>query len=217
MKIAVANLKAEFNEIEIKFWSEAFNTQYPQKADANKKVIVAPPAVFLEFIKSSQEKANLDYAVAAQSISQFEKGTYTGEVTAPMIASFANFVIIGHSEERKITKETYSVIQQKIDLANQYHLQVILCAEKPESYSGQIFALAYEPAAAIGIGAAADPQASWQKMAAIAKLTKAEHHLYGGSVNSQNVASFVSAGFNGVLVGKKSLDPSEFLAIVANL
>ena len=217
MKIAVANLKAEFNEIEIKVWSQAFNKEYSQSSTADKKVIVAPPAIFLELIKSSQEQARVDYEIAAQDISQFEKGTYTGEITAPMITAFARYVIIGHSEQRRISRENQAVIQQKIDLANQYNLQVILCVEKPESYQGRIFAVAYEPQAAIGTGAAADPASSWETMASIAKLIQAEHYLYGGSVNSGNVAAFIAAGFSGVLVGKKSLDPSEFLAIVANL
>lgn len=216
-KIAVANFKAEFTETESKAWLNQFISQFASKTYPDKEIILCPPYLFLDYFRQVKVQSKLNFKLGSQNLSSYERGTHTGEITASMLKSFVDYVIIGHSEERRISQETIESLQQKIDHAAMAGLKIILCQEQPEPLRGDFFALAYEPASNIGTGESADPAASWQKIQELSSSVQAQNYLYGGSVNSQNVSEFIKAGFNGVLVGKKTLDPKELLAIIEHL
>jgi triosephosphate isomerase len=84
--------------------------------------------------------------------------------------------------------------------------------------------IAYEPVWAIGSGKSADPEHAYRTMRLIRRVVgeligagaaKKVRVLYGGSVNSSNVESFVELPLcDGVLVGGASLDAAEFAHIV---
>src|SRR5207237_680076 len=54
-------------------------------------------------------------------------GAYTGEVSAPMVASLATWTIVGHSERRRDAAETDELIGRKVGRAREAGLRVILC------------------------------------------------------------------------------------------
>jgi triosephosphate isomerase len=84
--------------------------------------------------------------------------------------------------------------------------------------------VAYEPVWAIGSGQAASPQEAQEVCSALravirevmgADAADSTRILYGGSVKSQNIASFMrEADLDGALVGGASLDVDEFSRIV---
>ena len=84
--------------------------------------------------------------------------------------------------------------------------------------------IAYEPVWAIGSGQSADPEHAYRTMRLIRKVVgeligagaaKKVRVLYGGSVNSSNVESYVELPLcDGCLVGGASLDAAEFAHIV---
>jgi triosephosphate isomerase len=84
--------------------------------------------------------------------------------------------------------------------------------------------IAYEPVWAIGSGKSADPEHAYKTMRLIRKVVgemigagaaKKVRILYGGSVNSSNVESYVELPLcDGCLVGGASLDAAEFAHIV---
>jgi triosephosphate isomerase (TIM) len=84
--------------------------------------------------------------------------------------------------------------------------------------------IAYEPVWAIGTGKSADAEHAYRTMRLIRRVVgdligagaaKKVRVLYGGSVNSSNVESFVELPLcDGVLVGGASLDATEFAHIV---
>jgi triosephosphate isomerase (TIM) len=84
--------------------------------------------------------------------------------------------------------------------------------------------IAYEPVWAIGSGKSADPEHAYRTMRLIRKVVgeligagaaKKVRVLYGGSVNSSNVESYVELPLcDGCLVGGASLDAAEFAHIV---
>jgi len=218
MKIAVANFKANLSEVEARSWLAEFIKLVPTVVDKDKEVILCPPVIYLELFRSVCLKEKLPVVLGAQSVSQFSGGVYTGEITTEMLKTYVHYVLVGHSEERKIRKLTTSDIQNKITLANQHNLKVILCTEMTESYSGKISILAYEPNQAISDGqgneAPANPQGAFGELKKIRAQQPADFALYGGSVSPTNVSEYTSIGFDGVLVGKHSLNPSSFWAIV---
>lgn len=89
--------------------------------------------------------------------------------------------------------------------------------------SGTPVVVAYEPVWAIGSGRAATPETAQEVCSAVrgavgdvlgADDAAATRILYGGSVKSGNIASFMrQPDVDGALVGGASLDPVEFAAI----
>jgi len=119
----------------------------------------------------------------AQNIAKYEKGAYTGEVSAAMLQDFgARYVIVGHSERSSAFCESDANIAAKFAVARQYGITPILCIGETlqERQAGvmeyaianQLDAIlsvdngkllenavvAYEPIWAIGTGMAASPE-----------------------------------------------------------
>lgn len=147
----------------------------------NKIVVVASPFPYIHYCASMFAKfPNL--VAAAQNCSEFEKGAYTGEVSAEIIASlYVEYVIIGHSERRQYFKETDEQLLLKINQAQNHNLIPIFCVGETletrdnnkhfefvkEQLENAIFkvnendikncVIAYEPIWAIGTGVTASP------------------------------------------------------------
>jgi triosephosphate isomerase len=180
------------------------------------EVVVAPPFVFLPFLKP---EGNLK--LGAQDCFWEEKGAFTGEVSPGTLADLnCSYVILGHSERRKLQKETDEEINKKIKAALKEGLMPILCVDQvsqvEKGLEGVVekIVIAYEPLFAIGTGKACDYQTAENMRLAIQKIAKGNRVLYGGSVNSQNAGDYLKkAGFDGLLVGGASLS-EEFIEIV---
>jgi len=146
----------------------------------NSDVIVCPPFISLETAKALIKNSNIK--LGAQNLSNETAGAFTGEISAPMLASVGcEYVIIGHSERRAIYGESDELINSKIHKAFEFGLKPIFCigeslndreqeitenvVEKQlslglndvnESQMGSII-VAYEPIWAIGTGKTATP------------------------------------------------------------
>ncbi len=145
-------------------------------------VIIAPPSIFLHKCVELVHGFDNVY-VAAQNCHSEEKGAFTGEISAAMIASTgANFVIIGHSERRNYFHEDNAFLASKVVTALENDLFPIFCIGEvqseresglhfevvkkqieeslfplsPEDFSKVI--IAYEPVWAIGTGLTATPE-----------------------------------------------------------
>ena len=93
------------------------------KAVDKKGVVLCIPFVFLTEAKKLLKKA----ALGAQDASTEEKGAYTGDVSATMLAGLGvKYVILGHSERRAMG-ETNSEINKKIKATLAVGLTPILC------------------------------------------------------------------------------------------
>ena len=91
------------------------------------EVVFAPSFVHLyKVAKMCADKGNV--FAASQDCSANEKGAFTGEVSAQMIASCgAKYVILGHSERRVNFSETNALLKLKVGQALVNNLQVIFC------------------------------------------------------------------------------------------
>ncbi|MBA3665235.1 MAG: triose-phosphate isomerase [Bacteroidetes bacterium] len=169
------------------------NTSFPVAVELIKAVtnsetasevtkIFFPPFPFLK-TASDVTSNSAEFFTGAQNCSEHDKGAYTGEVSASMIASVGcKYVLVGHSERRTFFKETNGQIVSKIQQVLQNKLIPVFCfgeqlAERKsnkhfETVTAQLtevlkcftaaqvthFVLAYEPVWAIGTGETASPE-----------------------------------------------------------
>lgn len=90
-------------------------------------LVLNPPFPHLYVVKKLiGETSNI--FVGAQNCSDKESGAYTGEVSAPILASFGvDYVIIGHSERREYFKESNELLATKVKQALAAGLKPIFC------------------------------------------------------------------------------------------
>ena len=145
-------------------------------------VVICVPFTHLVSVNNViTEKGKL--GLGAENCADHKSGAYTGEVSAPMVASTgAGYVILGHSERRQYYGETAETLRAKVALALENGLKVIFCIgevkEEREAgkqnevvkaqLEGSVFnltaeewknvVLAYEPVWAIGTGLTATPE-----------------------------------------------------------
>lgn len=179
----------------------------------------------------------------AQTVSEYENGAYTGEVSAAMLADLnCKFVIIGHNERRRIQRESDEQIAKKFLQAQSAGLVPILCVGESledrekglhlqtigrqldavfDLVGKSVFlnaALAYEPVWAVGTGKTATPDQAEEvhkfMRTQLGDMGDKIRVLYGGSVKAHNVKQlFALDDIDGALLGGASLDADEFLAI----
>jgi triosephosphate isomerase len=90
------------------------------------EIVVAPP--FMSVYAAAEALRNSNIAVAAQDVYWEREGAFTGEVAAPMIKDAgAEFVIIGHSERRRLFGETDAMVNRKVIAAIAADLTPIMC------------------------------------------------------------------------------------------
>ncbi|WP_290382079.1 triose-phosphate isomerase, partial [uncultured Muribaculum sp.] len=89
-------------------------------------VIIAVPFTHLASINAVIDPAKL--GLGAENCANHKSGAYTGEVSAPMVASTgATYVILGHSERRQYYGETSEILKEKVALALENNLTPIFC------------------------------------------------------------------------------------------
>lgn len=157
------------------------------------EVVLCPPFPFLEMASDYADESGLH--IAAQNVSEFGNGAYTGEVSALMLASMEiEYCIIGHSERRKFFGETNAQLAKKTDQLLEAGINPIFCigelleernANKhydvvrqqiseglfhlnEEEFSNVV--IAYEPVWAIGTGVTATPEQAQEMHAFIREL-----------------------------------------------
>jgi triosephosphate isomerase (TIM) len=149
---------------------------------SSQQVVLAVPFPYLLLAKE-KVKNNKGFFIAAQNCYTQISGAYTGEVSAPMLASCEiAYVIIGHSERREYFSEDHKVLAKKVDVCLSNGLKPIFCCgenlqiresnTQNEFVENQIteslfhldaaqlqsFVVAYEPIWAIGTGKTASAE-----------------------------------------------------------
>lgn len=136
-------------------------------------VAIIPPFMAIGELKNVAPK---NIPIGSQNMSEHSHGAYTGEISASMLKDVGcDFVMLGHSERRKIFLESNDVVAKKVERAVVEKMPFILCVgetldekelhETEEVISRMLDALsaligshwdlvtiAYEPVWAIGSG-----------------------------------------------------------------
>lgn len=215
--LIIANWKANKTVAQALDWVAMVGPQIPKNEAF--KVVVCPPFCAMSEIKKAIVVGNFPLLVGAQDLSAYGTGAYTGEEPAQLLNQFADLAILGHSERRENFGENDEMVVKKVKQALENNITPLVCVQNKETLVPNGCKLvAYEPIWAIGSG---NPDTS-HNANEVAKKLKEVHGedlkvLYGGSVNAENVKSFLAQeDISGVLVGNASLSSEEFLKICKN-
>jgi len=145
------------------------------------QLVIAAPSIYLQQVLRLTEQSDLK--VSAQNVSEFERGAYTGEISANMLADMGcAYSLVGHSERRQLFHETNDAVAKKFCVLQEKGLTPILCVgetleQRESGNTEQVVAeqlsavvslagidglknvvIAYEPVWAIGTGKTASPE-----------------------------------------------------------
>src|SRR5262245_23744405 len=148
--------------------------------DAAAEVAIAPPFTSLRTVGETIRETGI--VLAAQDLHPASHGAFTGEISARMLAALGvRYVIVGHSERRRLFHETDSDAAAKVAAAVAAGMVPILCVGEQESermagatlevldrqvrlgiskilpLRPESLVIAYEPVWAIGTGRTASP------------------------------------------------------------
>lgn len=168
-------------------------------------VAVCPPFVYLHEVAGVI--AGSPIALGAQNMYHEKDGAFTGEISAAMLVDVGcKYVILGHSERRRIIGETNEAVCRKVHAAIAAGLAPIVCVGETlqEREAGKTFdivreqvygslagvkteqagslVIAYEPVWAIGTGVNASPE---QAEEVHADLRNALEARFGASLAAQ--------------------------------
>jgi triosephosphate isomerase len=203
-------------------------------------LLVCPPFPYLASVVEQTKGSPVK--VGAQTVSEHDKGAFTGEVAPGMLSDVGcDYVIVGHSERRALYGETSEQVAAKFQAAQVAGITPILCVgetlEEREAGTTEsvideqlgavmdaagvgAFAaavIAYEPVWAIGTGMTATPEHRHiraQLAAQDGSIAANVQILYGGSMKGENAAGLLAQpDIDGGLIGGASLKADDFLAI----
>lgn len=214
--LLVATFKSHKLGSDITAWIEKIA---PLAGNTPAQVVVAPSFPYLASAK------NPHIALAAQDVSPFPLGSYTGAVNAEQLRdNGVTYCLIGHSERRRYFHETNNEIANKASELLKVGITPILCLAESDVVP-QLAALeedeiakiifCYEPPGDIGGTETAPVDAIAQVLARIKQVAERPVRvMYGGSVNAANLAPLLTLGIDGVLVSTASLDAHSFGEII---
>jgi len=236
----IANWKMNGSQSMLVRWLEGINKTLDESLQT--KCILCPPVCFLSEASKIIKREKLSISLGAQNIDPSNISPLTGGIDGAMLKELgAEYVVIGHSERRKVFKEDNQLLLEKLESASKEDLRVIFCIgeslkEKEEGKTISVlreqleilndaelnkFIVAYEPVWAIGSGETAkldDIEDIHRQIVNEVRSSEKESFLgvfYGGSVDSSSSRQILSLkGVQGLLIGGASLECEEFCNIV---
>ncbi len=179
-KLVAGNFKMNTTSSEVAPYLEVFRAETEKVEGVD--IVLIPP--FTSLTRASDILgAAQTIRLGAQNLSPEAKGAYTGEISASMLRDlYVRFVLVGHSERRRLFGETDELVRRKLVAALGAELRPILCIGETleERQAGQEqnileaqldaalkglsveeiseVVVAYEPVWAIGTGLTATPE-----------------------------------------------------------
>ena len=216
-----------------------------RKQNKRNKVIFCIPNTLISYFTTKLKSKYINIG-AQNCFHEKEFGPFTGAINASMIKKAgAKYIILGHSENRA-EGDTNELIKRKIEFSLKEKLNVIFCIGetlKEKKNKKTLFVLrkqikesiqkknklknliiAYEPVWSIGTGKIPKSQYLIKIFRFIKKEIKYYYKtknfpvvIYGGSVNSKNIAQFSSISeIDGFLIGGASQSSKKFIDIIKN-
>lgn len=221
-KYVIGNWKSNKNKKDAQAWFSEFSNLYTPVDGL--KVIIAPSFICLCSLSEYVQALEIEnLSLAAQDISPFPKGSYTGAVAADMVKGMVDYVIIGHSERRRYFHETSQDTANKMAETVDAGLKPIVCIDQPYAMQ-QLTALhdidcddmilAYGPVEAMTARIPEQPERVAEATQFISQVHPRRPLVYGGSLMVENVDDYIKLPqLSGLFVGQSSLDAASFATL----
>src|SRR5712664_680362 len=124
-KIVAANWKMNMTQAESTRFVESFLRDAGEITDI--EVVIIPPFTAIAKVTESLGKAQ-NIKVGAQNMHWERSGAFTGEISAALLRDlFVHYVLLGHSERRRLFGETDEIVNRKVRAAHEASLRPIVC------------------------------------------------------------------------------------------
>lgn len=223
-KIVLANWKANLSPERALAWCEEFTAGY--RAREQWEVVIAAPCLFLERIAAKIGTVT-GVSLAAQGVSPYPQGSYTGSVPAAWLRGLARYALLGHREQRLYLHQTVQDVARQVRESLAEDMEPIVCIDRPQLVQqAAAFAVeelerviwAYTPETPVLLEMARDEQGIVAAVADVAARTERRPVLYGGGVTANNGRRIGSLpGIAGIMLGAGCLDARAFAALVGQL
>ena len=210
-EVISANWKMNLTHLDAIQWMQKLWFLLPKGYDDRVDVTVHPPFTALRSAQTVIESDKMALLLGAQNCWHEDKGAFTGEVSAPMLAKLqVHYVIVGHSERRALFGDTDELVAKKARSVIGSGMTPIVCvgesleqreagdattvveAQLKGSLSGvdpaaiASLVIAYEPVWAIGTGRTAEASDAQDMAATIRSWVSTTHGSEaGGGVRIQ--------------------------------
>jgi len=193
-KIVAANWKMNMMQAESARFVESLLLEIGDMADV--EVVIVPPFTAIAKVMEALGSAQ-NIKVGAQNMYWERSGAFTGEISAALLRDlFVHYVVLGHSERRRLFGETNEIVNRKVRAAHEASLRPIVCVGETldqrdrgnvdkilsiqlrgsvaglESKQLQETVIAYEPVWAIGTGRNATPEQAQEAHAFIRRTLR---------------------------------------------
>lgn len=223
-KRVLANWKANLAPAKALQWCDAFAAAYRPRTDL--EVILAVPFLIMERVAERTKKL-AGVALAAQGVSAYPQGGYTGSTPAAWLRGLAEYTLLGHRERRRYCHETVQDVARQAYESLAEDLQPIVCIDR-ELLTPQTAAMAVEELGRLIWAYTPETPASLEMVRGeaeivaalpqIARKTDNRPVLYGGGVTADNAADLLRIpGINGIMLGQGCLDAAAFAGMVNRL
>jgi triosephosphate isomerase len=223
-KIVLANWKANLSPERAMQWCDGFIAAYQPRADI--EVVLAVPALCLERV--SAKVSNLaGVSLAAQGVSPYPQGSYTGALPAAWLRGLARYTLLGHRERRRYFHESVQDVARQAAESLAEELQPIICLDRDlllqqtaavaiEELGRLIWA--YTPETTVTLEMARGEAEIAAMLTQIASKTDNRPVLYGGGVTVANAKTIWRLpGVAGIMLGQGCLDATAFAGLIKQL
>ncbi len=152
------------------------------------EVVITPPSIFVPLLRDR------GIQIGVQNAHHKKRGSFTGEISPEMAAeSGCKYIIVGHSERRRVFGESNQVVNKKLKKIFETELKAILCVgeskkEKKDGmtaetikrqleaalsdlkFKNEKLIIGYEPVWAIGSGNPCDSETAFKMRLLIKKI-----------------------------------------------
>ena len=218
-KIIVGNWKANIAPGQVSDWLEGFNSSY--RPASSVRVVLAVPFLYIQQL-AEVVNGMKGVTLAAQGVSPYPPGSYTGATPAAWLTKSCSHALIGHQERSRYFHEDTASLAAQVRETVAAGIRPILCLDSSnkgsrlaaiDSEDLEQTLLAYTPTDAVRLEQAVSDR---DIVATAATLSGSGCPvLYGGGVNRGNAADLIRLqGISGIMVGRDCLDGAGFAALV---
>jgi triosephosphate isomerase (TIM) len=223
--IVAANWKMHKTHLEAIQTVQKLSYLVDRKGSDRVEVVICPPFTALRSVQTLIDSDRLPYALGAQDVHPEDDGAFTGAVSGAMLAALdVSYVIVGHSERRRLFGEDDETVNRKVKAVFRHGMVPIVCVGETleeresggtetkvaeqvrrafdgvEATAAARAVVAYEPIWAIGTGRNAEPTDAGQVVELIrATLADRVSAEVGDSVRVQYGGSVTPGNIRGFM------------------